>query len=171
MGSEDSEPSMVQDRKVIEEKEIGDGADEREKFLKQQEEEAAKIREDMRIMNEWKAKQKAKEEAESKADIRVPSPAKYADIEESNNSSSYQSSTSKPIVVAQRGSDQVGDSYTSDEFEDASMSNSSSKVKSLLPKQPTSQAQKTGPQTKPLKKIEESSDIYEDDDFESLSRS
>ena len=65
----------------------------------------------------------------------------------------------------------MGDSYTSDEFEDASMSNSSSKVKSLLPKQPTSQAQKTGPQTKPLKKIEESSDIYEDDDFESLSRS
>ena len=34
-----------------------------------------------------------------------------------------------------------------------------------------SNAQKTGPATKPLKKIEESSDIYEDDDFESLSRS
>lgn len=155
----------------MEEKDIGDGADERAKYLKQQEEEAEKIKEDMRIMNEWKAKQKAKEEAESSKQIRVPSPSKYADIEESNNSSSYQSSQSKPIVVAQRSSDQVGDSYTSDEFEDASMSNSSSKVKTLLAKQPASQAQKTGPQTKPLKKIEESSDVYEDDDFESLSRS
>jgi len=53
---EESEPSQVQDKKVIDEKDIGDGADEREKFLKQQEEEAAKIKEDMRIMNEWKAK-------------------------------------------------------------------------------------------------------------------
>ena len=35
----------------------------------------------------------------------------------------------------------------------------------------SSVTQKTGPTTKPLKKIEESSDIYEDDDFESLSRS
>ena len=35
VGSEDSEPSMLQDRKVLEEKEIGDGEDERQKFLKQ----------------------------------------------------------------------------------------------------------------------------------------
>ena len=32
---EDSEPSMVQDKRVIDEKDLSDGRDEREKFMKQ----------------------------------------------------------------------------------------------------------------------------------------
>jgi hypothetical protein len=55
------------------------------------------------------------------------------------------------------------------------MSGSGSQLNNLaqnkLPTVANSVSQKTGPATKPLKKIEESSDIYEDDDFESLSRS
>lgn len=71
--------------------------------------------------------------------------------------------------------EKVADSYTSDDFEDTytSMSNSggvSSSTSGKLPA-PISLAQKTGPLTKPLNQIQESSDIYEDEDFESLSRS
>jgi len=70
----------------------------------------------------------------------------------------------------------VADSYTSDDFEDTSMSGSGSQLNNLaqnkLPTAANSVSQKTtGPATKPLNKIEESSDIYEDDNFESLSRS
>ena len=78
----------------------------------------------------------------------------------------------------------IADSYTSDDFEDASMSmsgsnplsNANAQVSKAEPagKQPLktlSQAQKTGPATKPLKNIEESSEAYENEDFESLSRS
>lgn len=56
----------------------------------------------MRMMNEWKAKQAAKDEAESlkKERDKAPSPQKYGDIEESGASSSYQSSNTKPITVA-----------------------------------------------------------------------
>ena len=76
---------------------------------------------------------------------------------------------------APAANDRVADSYTSDDFEDTytSVSNSggiSSSTSGKLPA-PISLAQKTGPATKPLKKFEESSDVYEDDDFESLSKS
>jgi len=74
------------------------------------------------------------------------------------------------MSVGGRKAENVVESYTSDDFEDTSMSGSGSASNSgLIPKamvKPTT--------TKPvstLKKIEESSDVYEDDDFESLSRS
>lgn len=99
--------------------------------------------------------------------------------------SSYQSSAHKPITVPKAGADggQIADSYTSDDFEETSMSMSGSNPLSNnaptvktepVAKQPLktlSQAQKTGPATKPLKNIEESSEAYENEDFESLSRS
>lgn len=74
------------------------------------------------------------------------------------------------MSVGGRKAENIVESYTSDDFEDTSMSGSGSASNSgLIPKvmvKPTT--------TKPastLKKIEESSDVYEDDDFESLSRS
>jgi hypothetical protein len=55
----------------------------------------------------------------------------------------------------------VEDSYTSDDFDDVSISGSGS---SKLPSKPATTS-------KPMIKIVESSDIYESEDFESLSRS
>lgn len=73
------------------------------------------------------------------------------------------------MSVGGKKTENVVESYTSDDFEDTSMSGSGSASNSGLVQKvvkPTT--------TKPastLKKIEESSDVYEDDDFESLSRS
>ena len=116
--------------------------------------EAAKQLEDIKIMNEWKAKQAAK---------AAPAPAKPViptayDVEESGQSSQLSSRSGKKDAVA--------DSYTSDDFEDTSMSGSGGQLNNLQ----ASKLATVKPVTKPLKKIEESSDIYEDDDFESLSR-
>jgi len=82
------------------------------------------------------------------------------DVEESGASSQP---SSKGNVVA--------DSYTSDDFEDTSMSGSAGQLNQVIVNKLPTVAPKAAPATKPLKKIEESSDIYEDDDFESLSRS
>ena len=73
------------------------------------------------------------------------------------------------MSVGGRKSENVVESYTSDDFEDTSMSGSGSASNSGLIQKVVKPAA-----TKPastLKKIEESSDVYEDDDFESLSRS
>lgn len=73
------------------------------------------------------------------------------------------------MSVGGRKTENVLESYTSDDFEDTSMSGSGSASNSGLVQKVVKPAT-----TKPastLKKIEESSDVYEDDDFESLSRS
>lgn len=121
--------------------------------------ETAKQLEEMREMNEWKAKQAAKTAVVAPT---KPSPAKpviptTVDISESNASSQLSSTKRDPIA----------DSYTSDDFEDTSMSGSGGQLNNIQP----SKLATVKPIAKPLKKIEESSDIYEDDDFESLSRS
>jgi hypothetical protein len=113
----------------------------------------------MKAMNEWKKKQDEKNKAADKKAAPTPKPA--YEVEESGASSS--------MSVGGRKTENVVESYTSDDFEDTSMSGSGSASNSGLVQKVVKPAT-----TKPastLKKIEESSDVYEDDDFESLSRS
>ena len=95
----------------------------------------------------------------------MPKASNY-EVEESGVSSSM--STGKKA-------ENVGESYTSDDFEDTSMSGSGSasnsgQISKIITQNQKNAASKSQPAST-LKKIEESSDVYEDDEFESLSRS
>jgi hypothetical protein len=114
----------------------------------------------MKAMNEWKRKQDEKNKLADKKAAPTTTKSTY-EVEESGASS--------VMSVGGKKAENVVESYTSDDFEDTSMSGSGSASNSgLIPKLVKPAAVKPA---STLKKIEESSDVYEDDDFESLSRS
>lgn len=116
-------------------------------------------------MNEWKKKQEEKNKLAEKKTAPAIKPT--TEIEESGVSSS--------MSAGGRKGENIAESYTSDDFEDTSMSGSgSASTSGQIQKLAGSQAgakPNTGKPASTLKKIEESSDIYEDDEFESLSKS
>ena len=75
--------------------------------------------EEMKAKNEWKAKQTAKAAAEASALKKPVAKVPVVDIESSNNSSS----------VGGSGRKEIADSYTSDDFEDSSITGSGSQSK------------------------------------------
>jgi hypothetical protein len=120
----------------------------------------------MKSVNEWKSKQdKLNKVNNDKKPVVIPKTSNY-EVEESGVSSS---------VGTSKKSENVGESYTSDDFEDTSMSGSGSasnsgQISKIITQNQKNAVAKSQPAST-LKKIEESSDVYEDDEFESLSRS
>jgi hypothetical protein len=133
---------VLSDKKIIGEKDLSDGRDEVEKIRAQLEAEESKQLEELRRLNEQKKQAKPAELPKKVEPPKNEEPPKKVEPPK------------KAVVVA--------DSYTSDDFEDSGSGSQSS----VSVKPPVKIAA-----AKPLNKIEESSDIYEDDDFESLSRS
>lgn len=109
-------------------------------------------------MEEWKAKQAAKDKL-------------------NNPQTNVKPITASALSSLQKA--KVEDSYTSDSFEDVSVSGSGSKTMSMSSKSGVSVSNSgalgniaVAEKGLKMSKIEESSDVgYEDDDFESLSRS
>ena len=98
----DSEPSVLlheTDKKIIGEKDLSEGREAKEAARKQLEDDAERIKEEHRLMNEWKAKQAAKDEADAKKSHVAKIPTTIEDVDESNYSSSYQSSGQKVVVT------------------------------------------------------------------------
>mmetsp|Transcript_24792 Transcript_24792/g.30994 ORF Transcript_24792/g.30994 Transcript_24792/m.30994 type:complete len:141 (-) Transcript_24792:11-433(-) len=114
-------------KKVIQETDLSDGRDEAEKIKAELEKEKTEQLENIRLMNEWKKKQEEKEKEGSATNeiidkMRIDQARLRQDAEDSADSSSL----SVPTKGAS-GSKPVEESYTTDEFEDVSMSGSGSK--------------------------------------------
>ena len=151
----------------------------------------------MRAMEEWKKKQAEKEkEGSAKDDIiermRLDKARLQKDLEESGNSSSL----SVPKAAESKA---VEESYTTDDFDDVSVSGSGSKKFELASRAPAQASTTSTAFAKSKAKIDdslksstsglsasnsksigdlksnsrlgESSDVYDDDEFESMSKS
>ncbi len=92
----EGDESVLSDKKIIGEKDLSDGRDEKEKIRAQLEAEEKQQLEELRIMNEWKQKQQAKS-------AEVPK----------------KEEPPKKVV-------QIAESYTSDDFEDSGSGSQSS---------------------------------------------
>lgn len=178
-------------KKIIQETDLSDGRDEQEKIKEQLEKEKAEQLKELEMMEKWKKEQQQKEkESSGKSSIidqmRLDR-ARLQDLEESGNSSSL----SVPKAIGAKTG--VEESYTSDDFEESvSLSQSGSKKFDKLSgiTKPTTQASKKVEDSlksdtsgysvsnskslgdlKSNSRIGESSDVYDDDDFESVSKS
>ena len=109
-------------KKIVNETDLSDGRDEIEKIKNQLEKEKEDKLKEIEMMNEWKKKQAEKEKAGSGTNsiidkMRIDQARLKNEMEESANSSSL--STHKPVEKSG-----VAESYTTDEFDDVSISGS-----------------------------------------------
>jgi len=152
------------------------------------EKEKAEQLENIRLMNEWKKKQEEKEKESSATNtiiekMRLDQARLRQELDESANSSSL--SAPKAFLSKEKPPEE---SYTSDDFEDVSISGSGSKNLTSMSGKGMSKAKiddslksstsgysmsnsKSIGGLKSNSQIAESSDVYEDDEFESVSKS
>lgn len=179
-------PRVGKDKKIVQEKDLSDGRDEAQKIKDQMEKEKAAQIEEINLMNEWKRRQEEKDKEGTASNnlidkMRMDQARLRAEMEESGNSSSL--SVQKPGV-----SKPEEESAYSDSFDDVSISGSAKRIEGnlagKLKKRPNVEDSlksdtsgysvsnsKSANELKSASRIGESSDVYEDDEFESLSKS
>ena len=177
-------------KRVLEERDISDGRTEEEKIRDQMEKEEKEKLEEIKKMNEWRQQQKDKEKEAAPSSIineeKLNQARMRAKIDESDSSLM---SDAKPSAQKEKGPEE---SYSSDAFEDVSMSGSGSKKLDLwsgnknkgvkpedsvvssnsnLTSSQLKSVERSGKSQKSSQGISDSSDRYDADEFDSLSKS